>query len=352
MQTYNPLGFSLYLSTFDKVKNQISAAEAADTLVFTSLHISEEIDEDYIPKVIEMLKFLKSKKYRIIADVSKRSLEAFDVKSLQELKEKLELDILRIDYGFSEEEISEFAIENSVGINASLIRSDNVSNFKDNKKEVYAMHNFYPRPETGLDNEQFKELNDLIKKEGIKTLAFIPGDLIKRGPIHQGLPTLEEHREASAYAAFIDLYVKYKVDYIFIGDGIISKEEEEYINLFIKERIFTIPLILKDSSKILDNMKYTIRGDSPKDLLRLQESREYSTFGEHIEKENTGSRPIGSVTIDNHLYARYSGEIQILGKNLPKDDRVNVIGYIPERYHLLLQNINNYDKIKFKEIIK
>lgn len=350
LQTYNPLGFSIYLSTFDELKDQLSAPKDGETLVFTSLHIAEEINEEYIPKIKEMLLFLKQSGYRIIADVSRRSLKAFEVETLEELIEKFDLDILRIDYGFSEEEILNFAESNPIGINASLITKNNIANFTDGDNEVYAMHNFYPRPETGLDEEQFKDLNDLLKEKNIKTLAFIPGDLIKRGPIHEGLPTLECHRNVSPYVAFIDLYVKYKVDYIFVGDGIINNEEKEYIDLFIKENIFTIPVILNDSSKALNNMTYTIRGDSPKTLLRLQESREYATFGEHIEKENTTERTVGSITIDNYLYRRYSGEIQIIRKDLQNDERVNVIGHIPERYHLLLQNIPNYGKIRFNEI--
>lgn len=352
LQTYNPLGFSLYLSTFEELKDQLSAPKGVETLVFTSLHIAEEMNEEYIPKIKEMLLFLKQNGYRIIADVSRRSLNAFEVETLEELKEKFDLDILRIDYGFSEEEILSFAESNPVGINASLITDNNIANFTDGDNEIYAMHNFYPRPETGLDEQQFKDLNNLLKGKNIKTLAFIPGDLIKRGPIYEGLPTLECHRNISPYTAFIDLYVKYKVDYIFIGDGSINKEEKEYIGLFLKENIFTIPVILNDSSKVLNNMTYTIRGDSPKTLLRLQESREYATFGEHIEKDNTDQRTVGTITIDNYLYKRYSGEIQIIRKDLPKDDRVNVIGYIPERYHMLLGNIPNYAKIRFKEISK
>lgn len=226
-----------------------------------------------------------------------------------------------------------------------------MANFTNNKEEVYAMHNFYPRPETALDKEQFKDLNNLLEEANIKTLAFIPGDLIKRGPIHEGLPTMEDHRNVSPYAAFIDFYTHYGVDYVFVGDGIINKAEEEYIQLFVKENIFTIPIQLNKSSKVLNNMEYTIRGDSPKGILRLQESREYATFGEHIEKENIEERAVGSVTIDNHLYKRYSGEIQILNKALPKDERVNIIGYIPKKYHLLLKNIPNYGRIKFKEIV-
>ena len=123
---YRPLGFSVYLSNFEKIKDRLSDGKPAETLVFTSLHIAEEMDEDYVENIEEMLKFLKENSYRIIADVSKRSLKAFKVDTLLELKEKFDLDILRIDYGFSEEEILDFARDNPVGINAVEVQISGV----------------------------------------------------------------------------------------------------------------------------------------------------------------------------------------------------------------------------------
>ena len=39
--------------------------------------------------------------------------------------------------------------------------------------------------------------------------------------------------------------------------------------------------------------------------------------------------------MDNRLYGRYSGEIQLIREDLPADERVNVIGRLDERYLLL-----------------
>ena len=65
---------------------------------------------------------------------------------------------------------------------------------------------------------------------------------------------------------------------------------------------------------------------------------------------NCIERKIGSLTIDNYKYARYSGEIQITKRDYGKDERVNVIGNVKDDYRLLLRSIRNRDKIKIIDI--
>lgn len=47
----------------------------------------------------------------------------------------------------------------------------------------------------------------------------------------------------------------------------------------------------------------------------------------------------GTITVDNDLYGRYSGEIQLLRDDFPGDERVNVIGHVAEKYLPLLDCI-------------
>jgi len=77
----------------------------------------------------------------------------------------------------------------------------------------------------------------MLLSKGFKLLAFIPGDADKRGPIYEGLPTLESHRYMAPCAAFISL-LSYDIDGVFIGDGIISqfqalKEQQGPLQLII-----------------------------------------------------------------------------------------------------------------------
>ena len=66
-----------------------------------------------------------------------------------------------------------------------------------------------------------------------------------------------------------------------------------------------------------------------------------------IAPANQMDRTRGSVTIDNKAYKRYSGEVQITKKDYPKDERVNVIGTIDKKYHLLLDNLYNGENFMF-----
>ena len=58
-----------------------------------------------------------------------------------------------------------------------------------------------------------------------------------------------------------------------------------------------------------------------------------------MEPQNCAARRRGTITVDNRLYGRYSGELMLLREELPADERVNVIGTVPENAHLLIDRI-------------
>lgn len=60
-------------------------------------------------------------------------------------------------------------------------------------------------------------------------------------------------------------------------------------------------------------------------------------YSNKIPKRKSKERTARCITIDNELYGRYSGELQIVLEKLPEDDRVNVIGYIDEDEQWKLQ---------------
>ena len=66
----------------------------------------------------------------------------------------------------------------------------------------------------------------------------------------------------------------------------------------------------------------------------------YSCQGQTTAACNCVERKIGSLTIDNLRYGRYSGEIMLTRSDLPADERVNVIGRVPENALLLLNLID------------
>nr|WP_257785805.1 DUF871 domain-containing protein [Planococcus halocryophilus] len=79
------------------------------------------------------------------------------------------------------------------------------------------------------------------------------------------------------------------------------------------------------------------------------ESRQYGLIGTHLLKpENTIIRIKGSITVDNERYGRYRGELQITKRDLPADDKVNVIGKVIEEDLALLTSIKGGVKFQIE----
>lgn len=345
MQKPKRFGRSVYVSCFDSMRESLSGLSHG--LVFTSFHISEEFGPDYCGKAREMCRFLLERGYEIIGDVSKRTLEQFGSRDILSFAEEMGISILRLDYGFTDEEIRAIAGRTSIAVNASTQDQRLAWEIAGNGGSVYAIHNFYPRPETGLDEPFFQSVNQKLLDAGVKVLAFIPGDEALRGPVFAGLPTLEKHRGLPPYVCWADLCRPENRLYgVLTGDPGLSASQLSLIRDFSQSGILSVPAVLFKNSMGLYGRTFTIRPDSPSSLARLQESREYSSPGEEILPWNCGDRSKGSITMDNRLYGRYSGEIQLLKKDFPADERVNVIGHVQNGYELLLDGLERGGKIK------
>lgn len=338
------LGYSLYLSTFAAQCSALRGQTNTGAPVFLSLHISEEFDDSFCARAQEACHTLADMGHRIIADVSTKTVAQFGCADLTELAQKLRLWALRIDYGFSREEIGAMAEKMPIVLNASTTTLEDARAIAAKGGCVMAMHNFYPRPETGLDEDYLRETTQMLRKAGLKVLAFIPGDTRKRGPVFEGLPTLEAHRNVIPSAAFADLALKFGLEEIFVGDPGISQKEIDRITRFSEEGILSIPCEIHENWHHLYDQVFTCRVDSPKWLVRFQESRVYSCQGQSTDPHNCEKRMRGALTIDNIRYGRYSGEIMLIRSDLPADDRVNVIGHVPENALLLLDLIGRGTK--------
>jgi len=345
---FSQLGRSVYVSTLERQKDNLLQMDVKGSFVFTSFHIQEELDDQYTEKAKALCNFLKEAGFFIIGDVSPKTLKFFGYEDISCFAEDMGLDVLRIDYGFSMQEILAIHDQFSIAFNASTIDILEAKVLLDAGKRVYAMHNYYPRPETGLDDEYFRSVNQALQAIGLKILAFIPGDEIKRGPIEEGLPTLERHRNIPPYIGYVDLVVNFNMDGIFIGDVQLSEKQESLIRDYCRDGVIIIPSALNSEYEYLYGKKFTIRIDSPAALMRLQESREYSCEGTLQEPKNCIIRSRGVITMDNKNYGRYSGEIQIIRQGLPQDDRVNIIGHIEEEYIEIIHCIKNGASIRLE----
>ena len=344
------LGFSLYLSTYEQQRPALTAWAGTGAPIFLSLHISEEFDATYCQRAREICHSLAVFGFRTIADVSVKTLQQFGCGSLTELAKELKLWGLRIDYGFGAAEIGEMATQMPIVLNASTTSPADARRIAARGKEVFALHNFYPRPETGLDEELLMQTTSRLKEAGLSVQCFIPGDTLKRGPLHEGLPTLEAHRHVLPSAAFVDMALRFGMEDIFLADPGLSEKEQQRIAHFCKTGVICLPVRLDESWKHLYGKEFTCRIDSPRWLIRFQESRTYSCQGELVEPKNCTGRRRGTITVDNRNYGRYSGELMLIREDLPADHRVNVIGAVPENAWLLLDRIDRGAKFMLVEV--
>ncbi|WP_133628934.1 DUF871 domain-containing protein [Fonticella tunisiensis] len=326
--------------------------------VFTSLHIPEADYKKIIEDFKTLVETVKQLNMSMIADISPKGFEYLNL-SLKDLKsiKNMGIDVIRVDFGFTPEEIAEFT-RNPYGlrieINGSTVTEGffkEFAKFNPDFNNVQACHNYYPRLNTGISIKSLLRKNEIMKRYNIEISAFIPSLTNKRGPIYEGLPTLEIHRKMNPEVAAKHLYAL-GIDSVFFGDSIPSREEVESVGS-LREDVIEFRVRLLGNSEVekllLLRDYYTNRSDGAEDVIRAAESRMYIK-GNVIKPFNTIDRKKGDVTVDNEGYLRYMGELQICKKNLPADSRVNVVASIVEDELFLLDYIDEETKFKFKLI--
>ena len=207
--------------TADDYNYLLAMRNAGLTTVFTSLHIPEDDQKVVLKRLAELTKWCQNLETDIIADVSEKGLEQLGIAlDNEKLVESLGLTGLRIDDGVSSATIAKLSQKMPIALNASTINKDDITALREhsaNFENLQAWHNFYPRPETGLDENWLEQKNKWLHQMNLETMAFVAGDDVLRGPIHAGLPTLEKHRDENPLAATLELK-QLGCDHIFIGD--------------------------------------------------------------------------------------------------------------------------------------
>ncbi|MBT2696029.1 DUF871 domain-containing protein [Bacillus sp. ISL-40] len=314
------IGISFYLNDPLAEERIVLAGKMGVRRAFTSLHIPEEAG-DLAGRAKSLLKAAKEAGIEVYADVSARTPAHLRLESLSALK-SLGVIGLRLDDFFENDTILTLAKEFKLALNASILFEKDVRALLEGGLEagqLLAWHNFYPRRETGLSESFFESQNELFRRYGIPVSAYIPGDGEKRGPLFEGLPTLEAHREVDPYLAALELF-RAGVDDVYIGDPEVS--EELLSKLMELDRFGRVSLRVEGSQE----GEFRLRPDFSRDVLRLMDTRSSGS----VVAENTVARPVGTITRDNDHYGRYRGEVQIMLHDLPSDERVNVVGRVVE----------------------
>ncbi|MES5895659.1 MupG family TIM beta-alpha barrel fold protein [Bacillus cereus group sp. RP43] len=331
------IGVSIYLSKgqVDKQKEWLKIAkENGFSSIFTSLHIPEDDPGTYKELIQTLGKQALENEMELMVDVSPKSLNHLGI-TYENAEALLGWGItgLRMDYGIAPKEIARVSHKMKVALNASTITESFWGELIAEKirvENVEAWHNFYPRPETGLAKSFLQKQNQYLHECGIKTMAFIPGDEEKRGPLYEGLPTLEKHRSMRSLEAYLELVQECDVDKVLIGDISASLESVQEIASASRGIIpVRYQSFINDSETVqLLERVHTNRLDPARDVIRSVESREGNKVV--LQPMNTISRKKGSITIDNELYGRYAGEMQVVVNDLPVDEKVNVVGMVVE----------------------
>ncbi|MBU3196566.1 DUF871 domain-containing protein [Clostridium algidicarnis] len=356
-------GISVFLGMDYSLEDNIMYMEKAKkqgfNMIFTSLHIPEADYSKVIGEFKYVIKRAKELDMTVIADISPSGFKFLKLKE-KDLKgiRDLGVDVLRIDFGFPCEDISEFT-HNKYGIkieiNASTVTErflKELESFQPNYSNMQACHNYYPRLNTGISVETFKRKNELLNKYKIELSAFIPSLVNKRGPIYEGLPTLEIHRLTSPRIAAKHLYAM-GINNVLFGDSTASDDELISVGS-VNEKLIEFDIEVLSNcdveKKAVFRDFHSNRSDTSADVIRSVESRLELGVKDKINEFNNIPRKIGYVTIDNFNYLRYSGELQICKKNLPRDTRVNVVGKIKDEELFLINFIEDESKFKFKDV--
>jgi len=313
------------------------------TRLFTSLHIPEADPNLLLSNFQIFVNDAKSLGYSITADISPQALTLLggtlsDAASLKALG----LSALRLDYGFSPEQIAAFTHSSGIEVelNGSTVTSGILQQLYEAKADftkIRACHNYYPRPETGLSFPLFAQRSKLLREYDIPVFAFIPSLSSPRGPIFAGLPTLEKHRHLSPELAAKELLASELVDGLLFGDPLVAETELAAIAALqatcMELKVTVNPNASMTEQKILF-AEHTNRIDPGEGVIRSQEAR--NLCSSIIPPRTATPRQIGAVTIDNQDYLRYMGEMQIIQSPLPADPRVNLAAQvIPEEIFLL-----------------
>lgn len=265
-----------------------------------------------------------------------------------------DLTFLRLDDGYTPEAMAALQKkypDRTLVLNASALTEDQLETLDRQGVDlgrVSALHNFYPHPHTGLSEEYMLRQNRLFHRYGIPVGAFAASQAGKRGPLREGLPTLEQDRHRSVSLAARQL-AALGIDGIYIGDDGPDRQELEALARVSGEVLELTLQVWEDRPlySVLAGHVYETRPDEAEEVIRTVNSRALWK-GVEIPEYPFRRCHAGDVTLDNPLYGRYAGELEICKTELPADRRVDVLGRIPEEERFLLRYLKGGKKFRFR----
>lgn len=323
--------------------------------IFTTIHLPEFTLDEQLAAFRLIAGEARRRGLEVTVDIGGAYIEQFlnDEDKLHSFKETRP-DFVRLDYGYRKEQVKAlYEILNIRGfvVNASIYQKEELDEIiaffrsMDEKMEIRACHNFYIREGSGIDSVYALKQDSYLKEYLIPIYYCIPSYSHPREPLRLGSCTLEKHRYQSIRVVLADLYLNHSLNAFMMADEWMCKqeyEEAEETLTVLESRLQkeeTINVIFFDhvseEEKKIVLKDHVFRKDSPDQFLRSQSSRQMAEFACPIEKNHTEIRNEGSITIDNKYNKRYSGELQVVTRKAPADEKVNVVARLAHSKDLL-----------------
>lgn len=346
------LGFSVYPDhgSDEEIKEYIDLAyKYKFQRVFMCL-LSVDSNRDNLKRFKSIAEYAKEKGMYVIADVSPNIFETMSI-SFRDLRffKDLGLKGIRLDYGFSPQEEA-IMTQNNLGLTIELNTSLGVERLEPilaydaNIDQLRGCHNFFPHRYTGISREHFLYCSSGYVQKHLSTSAFVSSKHARFGPwpVEEGLCTLEEHRDLPIDVQAKDLWSTNLVDEVIIGNAFAREEEFKALSEVnpyrMSFKVQCVEGISEVEKEILFENIHRNRGDVSEFMIRSSDTRAYYKE-ETILPHNTVNIKRGDVLIDNDLYGKYAGEVQIALKDMVNSGKTNVVGRIREEEIYLLDRI-------------
>lgn len=359
------LGFSLYPEN-----HQLEVSKAylrllkqyGATRIFMSLLQINSDDTTSFDLYKSIIAFANELDLKVIADISPGFIAqvGWDDQLIEKAYE-FGLAGIRLDEALPIAEIVELThnehdikIELNMSTDAKLLLELLDSNAK--KENIIACHNFYPHEFTGLSVEHFIEMSKLYHEKGIETAAFVNAQSSTEGPwpLSEGLCTVEDHRHLP-----IDLQAELMkatgyIDNVLIANQFISEEELALLANTLKDEVLTFPVralveLTETERKIIEDA-HVYRGDISSYVVRSTMTRVRFASEAVAPRDQSKWVNRGSIIIDNDLYTRYKGELQVALKSFEISEKANVVAEIEPQAIELLDYLKPWQA--FKLVIK
>ncbi|MGC3953004.1 MAG: MupG family TIM beta-alpha barrel fold protein [Propionicimonas sp.] len=339
--------FSLYPTDDAAVRSAVleQVLSQPERTVFTSFHIPESSD---LTRYGEYLRDLhRTHGVTFCGDVSPATLDKLGI-TLDGIGRLRDWGVrsLRIDYGFTVDQMRRIAAEFPIAVNASTVDAallDDLAGL-----DVIGWHNYYPRPETGLETGFYLAQNRLFGDRDLPVYGFIPGEVSFRAPLFAGLPMLEQQRHRNSYRNALELLTLSPEVKLFCAEGTLLPEHLRWIGHFEQTGEVTLPVTgLDPSVAFLTERPWHLRVEGTEASFRLDETRDGRTPSRIV---NADQRLKGSLQLDLAGYGRYAGEIHLMRVDRPLNHLQARVGELAAPYLGLVDLLRPGMTVRFERI--